>query len=298
MIALLKKKYLNNFWGIRDAFQILRNVGESYFDKDFQQTACALTYRTLLAVVPFLAMVFAIARGFNVQNFLLEQLTEHFKSQSDFITYAHGFVDSYLEHTTDGVFIGVGIVALILTLYFLLNAVERSFDKIWDTEERSFSRKFTDYTSIMFWVPILMISAFGISVWIDSGIRTFFDLPNISTVVRVTLRVLNFVIEVVVFTLLMKYMPNTNVSLRYALFSGVVCSFSFELLQALFELSLYVSSYNAVYGSFAYLPLFLLWVQFSWLICLVGAQLAATAQRHYENKRVEQEQQSESEAEA
>lgn len=281
MLRYVKQKYADNFLHIKDVVEILSRVGERYFDKDFQQTACALTHRTLLAIVPFFAMMFAIARGFNVQNFLLDQLTQRFASQRDFIVRAVSFVDSYLEHTTDGVFIGVGIVALIVTLYFLLNAVERSFNTIWDCHERTFARKFTDYTSILFWVPVLMIAAFGISVWIDSGIRSFFLLPNISTIAEIALRVLNFAIQVVVFTLLMKYMPNTNVRLRYALFSGVVCSISFELLQMLFSFSLYVSSYNAVYGSFAYIPLFLLWVQFSWLICLVGAQLASAAQAQF-----------------
>ena len=281
MLRNVKQKYADNFLHIKDVVEILSRVGERYFDKDFQQTACALTHRTLLAIVPFFAMMFAIARGFNVQNFLLDQLTQRFASQRDFIVRAVSFVDSYLEHTTDGVFIGVGIVALIVTLYFLLNAVERSFNTIWDCPERTFARKFTDYTSILFWVPVLMIAAFGISVWIDSGIRSFFLLPNISTIAEIALRVLNFAIQVVVFTLLMKYMPNTNVRLRYALFSGVVCSISFELLQMLFSFSLYVSSYNAVYGSFAYIPLFLLWVQFSWLICLVGAQLASAAQAQF-----------------
>ena len=281
MLRYVKQKYADNFLHIKDVVEILSRVGERYFDKDFQQTACALTHRTLLAIVPCFAMMFAIARGFNVQNFLLDQLTQRFASQRDFIVRAVSFVDSYLEHTTDGVFIGVGIVALIVTLYFLLNAVERSFNTIWDCPERTFARKFTDYTSILFWVPVLMIAAFGISVWIDSGIRSFFLLPNISTIAEIALRVLNFAIQVVVFTLLMKYMPNTNVRLRYALFSGVVCSISFELLQMLFSFSLYVSSYNAVYGSFAYIPLFLLWVQFSWLICLVGAQLASAAQAQF-----------------
>ena len=281
MLRYVKQKYADNFLHIKDVVEILSRVGERYFDKDFQQTACALTHRTLLAIVPFFAMMFAIARGFNVQNFLLDQLTQRFASQRDFIVRAVSFVDSYLEHTTDGVFIGVGIVALIVTLYFLLNAVERSFNTIWDCPERTFARKFTDYTSILCWVPVLMIAAFGISVWIDSGIRSFFLLPNISTIAEIALRVLNFAIQVVVFTLLMKYMPNTNVRLRYALFSGVVCSISFELLQMLFSFSLYVSSYNAVYGSFAYIPLFLLWVQFSWLICLVGAQLASAAQAQF-----------------
>ena len=281
MLRYVKQKYADNFLHIKDVVEILSRVGERYFDKDFQQTACALTHRPLLALVPFFAMMLAIARGFNVQNFLLDQLTQRFASQRDFIVRAVSFVDSYLEHTTDGVFIGVGIVALIVTLYFLLNAVERSFNTIWDCPERTFARKFTDYTSILFWVPVLMIAAFGISVWIDSGIRSFFLLPNISTIAEIALRVLNFAIQVVVFTLLIKYMPNTNVRLRYALFSGVVCSISFELLQMLFSFSLYVSSYNAVYGSFAYIPLFLLWVQFSWLICLVGAQLASAAQAQF-----------------
>ncbi len=285
MIRFLKNTYHSNFLFIKDAAEILKRVGESYFDKNLQQTACALTYRTLLAIVPFFAMVFAIARGFNVQQFLLEQLTEHFSSQKDFINYAVSFVDTYLKHTTDGVFIGVGIVALVATLYFLLSAVERAFDEIWESPERTFSRKFTDYTSILFWVPVLMIAAFGISVWIDSGIRNFFDLPNITLVAKIALILLNFLIEIVVFTLLMKYMPNANVQLRYALFSGFVCSVSFEVLQALFNFSVYVSSYNAVYGSFAYIPLFLIWVQFSWLICLVGAQLASVAQAHFTQKR-------------
>ena len=130
-----------------------------------------------------------------------------------------------------------------------------------------------------------MIAAFGISVWIDSGIRNFFDLPNITLVAKIAVILLNFLSEIVVFTLLMKYMPNANVQLRYALFSGFVCSVSFEVLQALFNFSVYVSSYNAVYGSFAYIPLFLIWVQFSWLICLVGAQLASVAQAHFTQKR-------------
>lgn len=268
----------------RDLVEILKRVGNSYFDKKLQQTACALTYRTLLAVVPFLAMIFAIARGFDVQQFLTEQLLVHFNSQREFINYAITFVDSYLKHTTDGIFIGVGIVALILTLYFLLNAVEQAFDTIWVCKERAFSRKFTDYTSILFWLPILMIAIFGISVWIDNGIRNFFDMPNISTIAKVILVILNFLIEIAVFTILQKYMPNTNVKLRYALFSGLMCSISFEILQAVFDLSIYVSSYNAVYGSFAYIPLFLMWVQFSWLICLVGAQLSAAAQSYFDDK--------------
>ena len=139
MLRYVKQKYADNFLHIKDVVEILSRVGERYFDKDFQQTACALTHRTLLAIVPFFAMMFAIARGFNVQNFLLDQLTQRFASQRDFIVRAVSFVDSYLEHTTDGVFIGVGIVALIVTLYFLLNAVERSFNTIWDCPERPFA---------------------------------------------------------------------------------------------------------------------------------------------------------------
>ena len=283
MIECFKKNYNQNRFYVKDAWQILKEVYDKYTIKDLMQSACALSHRTLLAIVPLLAMIFAIARGFNVQDFLKEQLVEHFSSQKEAITYAVSFVDSYLEHTTDGVFIGVGIVALILTLYFLLDAVERTFDSIWECKERAFTRKFSDYTSILFWVPILMIAAFGISVWINSGIRTFFDLPSISTILKITLMLVNILIEIMVFTLVMLYIPNTTVKLKYALVSGVICSFAFEVLQYVFQWSIYVSSYHAVYGSFAYFPLFLLWVQFTWLICLLGAQIASVAQRYYAN---------------
>ena len=273
---------------LKDYGKILRHIYDKYLEVDLMQIACALTHRTLLAIVPVMAMMFAIARGFNVQNFLQEQLVEHFRSQQDAINYAVSFVDSYLKHATDGVLIGVGIVALILTLYFLLDAVERSFNKIWNCDERSYTRKFSDYTAIMFWVPVLMIAGFGISVWINSGIRAFFDLPAISTFLRYLFIVVNFLIEWAVFTLLMMYMPNTMVRFRYAFISGFLCSVAFDVLQYVFEWSIYVSSYHAVYGSFAYLPLFLLWVQFSWLICLVGAQIAHSAQIYFAEKEANQ----------
>ena len=279
---------------VTDYARIIRNVYDKYLEIDLMQIACALTHRTLLAIVPVMAMMFAIARGFNVQNFLQEQLVEHFRSQQDAINYAVSFVDSYLKHATDGIFIGVGIVALILTLYFLLDAVERSFNKIWKCDERTYTRKFSDYTAIMFWVPVLVIAAFGISVWINSGIRAFFDLPTISAFLRYLFIVVNFLIELTVFALLMMYMPNTMVKLRYAAISGLLCSVAFEALQYVFELSIYVSSYHAVYGSFAYLPLFLLWVQFSWLICLMGAQIAHSAQVYFTEK--EQKEKADSEA--
>jgi uncharacterized BrkB/YihY/UPF0761 family membrane protein len=120
MIECFKKNYNQNRFYVKDAWQILKEVYAKYTIKDLMQSACALSHRTLLAIVPLLAMIFAIARGFNVQDFLKEQLIEHFSSQKEAITYAVSFVDSYLEHTTDGVFIGVGIVALILRYIFCL----------------------------------------------------------------------------------------------------------------------------------------------------------------------------------
>lgn len=281
--------YENHCRFMKDFARILRLMYDKYLENELMQTACALTHRTILALVPVLAMIFAIARGFNVQNFVHDQLLEHFRNQKDAINYAMSFVDTYLEHATDGVFIGVGIVALILTLYFLIDSVEHSFNLIWKCGERTYARKFTDYTAIMFWLPVLMITAFGITVWINTGIRTFFDLPNISTLLKYMFVAINFVIEIAVFTILMMYLPNTVVKFHFAVLSGVVCSVAFEALQYLFELSIYVSSYHAVYGSFAYLPLFLLWVQFSWLICLVGAQLAQAAQSHYASKKAANE---------
>ena len=253
---------------------------QRFLADDLQSKAAALTFSTLLAVVPALALVFAVAKGFGFQAIVQSQLFDYFPAQREALEQAMTFVDSYLSHTKDGIFVGVGIIFLIWSVVSLLNSVETTFNDIWQvTKQRSIYRKIVDYIAIMVLLPVLMIVAAGLSIFVTSGIDTRPMLAFLSPVLRVALAVSPYVLTCIVFTALYLLVPNTRVKFWNAFVSGVLCGLSFQLLQIIYiHGQVWVSRYNAIYGSFAFLLLFLLWMWFSWLICLFGAVLSYSSQ--------------------
>lgn len=250
----------------------------SFLDKSMQKRSMALTYSTVLTIVPAMALLFAIGRGFGFQNLLENAIYSYFPSQSKAIGTAIGFVDSYLREAKQGVFVGVGIILLLWTLISLLGNIEEAFNKIWDVKQnRSFYRKLTDYTSICLLVPVIMVCQSGVSIFMSSTIpsRFAFLTPMVSLVLDLT----PLFLAIVAFTLSYMLIPNCKVQFKYALLAGAVCGIAFTLLQMLFvNGQIYVSKYNAIYGSFAFLPLLLVWLQLSWLILLFGCMLCYSAQ--------------------
>jgi membrane protein len=158
-----------------------------------------------------------------------------------------------------------------------MSTIEAAFNKIWDVKQRrSFYRKVSDYTSICLMVPVLMVCSSGISIYMSSAISS---LGALTPLLNVLLDALPFFLVCLAFTLSFLLFPNTKVKFKYALFSGVICGISFQILQLLFvNGQIYVSKYNAIYGSFAFLPLMLIWLQLSWLILLFGCMLTYSAQ--------------------
>ena len=145
----------------------------SFMDSDLQSSACALTYRTMLAVVPALALLFAIGRGFGFQNLLQTQLYQYFPSQHRALEMAFSFVDSCLAQASEGIFVGVGIVFLLWTLISLLDSVENSFNNIWGVKvDRPFARKVTDYLAICIILPVLMICSGGLRILMSTTISS------------------------------------------------------------------------------------------------------------------------------
>ncbi|WP_286528929.1 YhjD/YihY/BrkB family envelope integrity protein, partial [Duncaniella freteri] len=122
---------------------------KTFLSSNLQSKACAMTYRTLLAIVPALALVFAIGRGFGFQNLLQTQLFHYFPSQHKALEMAFSFVDSCLAQASEGIFVGVGLVFLLWTIISLLDSVEETFNEVWGvTVDRSIFRKVTDYLAI------------------------------------------------------------------------------------------------------------------------------------------------------
>lgn len=264
-----------NTWWI-NLIKIVNLSVNSFLDKNLQQKASALTYSTILAMVPVLAMIFAIGRGFGFQNMVEAGLLKFIPLQGDALSNIMGFVDSYLEQSSEGVFVGIGIIFLLWSLVSLLGNVEDAFNHIWGEKSgRSFYRKVTDYTAIFMILPILMICSNGIAIYMSVATSGTMLLPVVEFILDAAPTLLIWLF----FTLAYMLIPNTRVKFLSALIPGILCGTAFQVVQWLFlSGQMYVSKYNAIYGSFAFLPLLLIWIQLSWLICLSGVVMTYSSQ--------------------
>jgi len=234
--------------------------------------AAALTYSTLLSIVPLLAVLFAIARGFGFQNIMQSQLFDFFPGQKDALEQAMYFVDKSLEYASNGIFIGVGIIMLLYTVVSLMSNIESNFNKIWRVQAgRSYFRQFTDYIALFIIAPVFIICNAGLSIMLTTSLESEF----ISMLMSPILKILPFLLTIILFTFIYMYIPNTKVKFTSALFGGVFAGIAFQIFQIIYiSGQIWISKYNAIYGSFAALPLLLLWMQLSWFICLIGVQLS------------------------
>lgn len=269
----------DNKWYIRPLKVISLSV-RSFFDRDLQTQAYSLTYSTLLATVPVLAVIFGVAGGFGFQNILKTQIFHYFPAQKEALETALKFVDNYLNTTSEGVFVGVGIVVMIWTLVSLLWNVEDAFNLIWGIKHgRSFWRKITDYTAIFLILPLLMICASSINILMSSTMQESAPFHFLSPIMSSMLDLLSLVLTWLFFVGAYMLIPNTRIPFRNAAGAGILAAVGFMVLQWLFVTgTVYVSRYNAIYGSFAFLPLLLVWLQFVWVIVLSGAVVCYSSQ--------------------
>lgn len=251
----------------------------SFLNSDMQTQACAMTYRTLLALVPALALLFAIGRGFGLQNLLQDELFHMFPAQKQAVSYALSFVDSYLSSSSEGVFVGVGLVVLLWTLISLFSNIEGTFNIIWGVPGRSFGRKITDYTAMLLILPVVLICAGGMSLLLSRSLQSLFHWEFMSPVITAVVEGSSWLLTWLFFTLLYLLMPNTKVKFGNAFMAGVMAGTGFLVLQWLFVTGqMYVARYNAIYGSFSFLPLMLLWMQLTWVIVFAGGVVCYSSQ--------------------
>lgn len=254
---------------------------KSFFNGDIQSRACAMTYRTMLAVVPALALVMAIGRGFGLQDVIQEELAHNISGNNSYLDGILSYVNSYLEQSANqGLFLGIGIVLLLWTLISLLSSVESTFNGIWGVKEgRSIWRKTTDYLAIFLILPVLMICGSGLSALLTSMAEKVLPDQWVSTTVSFLLDFGALLMTWLFFTGVYLLIPNTKVKVKNALVAGIIAGTAFLILQWLFiSGQIYVSKYNAIYGSFAFIPLLLIWMQFCWVITLSGAIICYASQ--------------------
>ena len=251
------------------------------FTKDrLANKAAALTYSTLIAIIPILALVFAIARGFGFDNIIEQQIQEGLVGMGEASTVILKTVNTYLAQTKNGVFIGVGLILLFYSVLNLINSMEITFNRIWQVKKaRSMYRRITDYCSMLLLIPVLLVLSGGLSIFTATVLKHIDDYTLLAPVGKFFIRLIPFVLTWCMFTALYIFMPNTKVKFKHALVSGILAGTAYQFFQFLYiNGQLWVSRYNAIYGSFAALPLLLLWLQISWTICLFGAQLTYAGQ--------------------
>lgn len=233
--------------------------------------SAALTFYTLMSLVPLLALVFAVVKGFGLADGLVENLYELFPQHPETVDYIVGFAENALARTQGGVVAAVGLVMLFWAVIRVFGSIENAFNNIWEVKvERSIARQWTDYIAVVMIVPVLWILANAAGDYVEQ-LLGLYDKWYFTTLSRLA----SMVVIWTMFTLLYLIIPNARVRFQSALMAGIVAGTIFLLFQwGYVYVQRWMTSYNAVYGSFAALPLFLIWMQTSWEILLFGGELS------------------------
>ena len=263
--------------------------------RNFQKDNCvlrasALTFYTFLSIVPVLALAFGVSKGFGFEPFLERFLIDRFLFNEEALTQIITFAQELLEKTKGGVIAGVGVAVLFWTVIKVLGHIELSLNQIWKVERvRSMGRKFNDYFAFMMICPVVIVLHGSLSVFITVQVETIiqkFELIGMfSPIIFLLLKLLPYAVIWIILTYIYKSIPYTHVKILSAAVAGVFAGTIFQLAQwAYIYFQVGVAQYNAIYGSFAAIPLFMAWLQLSWLIVLFGAEFSYAFQNvnHYE----------------
>jgi len=240
--------------------------------------ASALVYATLLSIVPLLAVMFSLLKGFGYHNELQPVLEEILKplGQQAVDTIVPTMV-GFVENASVAALGAVGFLIFLLSSISIVNHMERSFNDIWQIEKtRSLKRKFGDYLGVLIMGPVLAITVLAITASLQNHalIRTISENPVIQVLANWATP---YITSWIVFTFLLMFIPNTRVRFPSALYGALIAGTLWQLMN-LFFTRFIVYSYQsgtkaALYASFAVIPLFLVWLFFSWTVVLLGAAI-------------------------
>jgi len=259
---------------------------KGFFEDRAAVRAAALTYFTMLSIVPVFAIAFAVARNFGFEDILHRFINNNMKDQKEVLDWLTGMVDNLLLETKEGVIAGVGGVILFWSVIQVLNNIEASFNDIWQIRKaRSPMRKFSDYLAIMILSPFAIGLSGSFMVKIQSA-ATEFEL--FKPLIVMLIKSVPYLSIWLLFTIVYIVMPNTKVKFRYALIAGIIAGTVALIFQSLYrDLQIGVMKWGTLYGTIAFIPLFLMWLQITWLIVLMGAELSF-AYQNIENYEFEE----------
>lgn len=261
-------------------FRILYIAIKGFVKDRVQTQASALTLNTLLSIIPLAAIVFAIAKGFGLEQNLIDELSMEFQSHQEILNWLLNIAQSALQQTKGGYLAGIGVIILLYSVMALLGNIENSFNHIWQiSSSRPWSRKFTDYLTIMLIAPVFMILSGSITVFIGTKLTEFISsakiLSSLKPLVGFSIKLAPYFLTWTILTIVYMIIPNTKVNFVPALVAGIIAGTGLKLLQwAYIDMQMGLTRLSAIYGSFAAIPLLIVWLQASWLLILLGAELS------------------------
>jgi membrane protein len=261
-----------------DYLKIFTLAAQAFIKDNGSLRASALTLYTFLSIVPVIAMLFGIAKGFGFETLLEQLLLEQAPEQDQFIEKLFDMAKHLLASTKGGVVAGFGVAILFWTVLKVISNIEESFNHIWKVQEpRTPGRKLSDYLSVMLLAPLLLIAASSISIYVQTQLASIIHAIALPGTI-IVLKLLSYIPILILwglFSFVFIFMPNTTVNYRSGLMAGMISGTVYYIVQSLYvSLQIGVTSYNAIYGSFAALPLFLVWLQITWIIVLIGSEIS------------------------
>jgi len=290
-LNIIKDFFINKLWKDdistfsftkRHYYKLLRCLTftiNRYIEDKSMIKASALTYYTLMSIVPLLALILGVARGFGLDDILENELRNNMLTMGNSIEKVFEFAKNMIANAKGGMFTGLGFGILLYAVIKGLGNIENSFNGIWGVrKKRSVARQFSDYMSVMIMMPVFLIALSGINVFVVATMENlgaeYSMFGSISPYIVQLMKLLPYVIIWILFVFLYIFIPNTKVKFKPALISGIIIGTLVQLLQWVYiKFQIGVASYNAIYGSFAAIPLLLIWIQMSWSLVLLGAQM-------------------------
>lgn len=255
-------------------------VGRGFVADKCLLWASALAFTTALSLVPLLAVAFSISKGFGFQNseFIRDLLMQVAAGRTETVNAIVGYINNTNVRTL-GV---VGVGFLFITVLSLLSNIEKSFNSIWGVKStRGAWRKLSDYLFITLICPLLIVIAISATASMESSavVQMVLSYSVTSAVYVMILKMLPYFSTWMALLFVYTFMPNTRVKLRAGAAGAVVAGTLWQLVQwAYINYQASFKNYNAIYGSFAQVPLFLIWLFISWVILLLGAQICFAVQ--------------------
>lgn len=260
--------------------RVLVLAGRGFVKDKCALHASALTYYSLLSVVPIMALIFGISKGFGTHDTIKQRIMDELPAHNEVAEWIVKLADSLLSIASTGLVTSIGIVLLLWTALKVLGNIEETLNVIWGVKRgRTFIRKFSDYLSIMIVGPLIFFFSSSLAVYLASQVT---DLTQKTELAQLVDPIVYFLIELspifllwILFTLMFMIIPNTKVNFFPAFLSAIVSGTLYHWVQWFYiEFQIGATRYSTVYGTFAALPLFLIWLQLSWFIVLFGAELS------------------------